>query len=312
MASNRDRVAWTIKFGLGVLWIIDAVLQLQPASFTPAFADAILAPNLQGQPSAITPVLAFGIQFFNAYPFTVNLAAAFVQALVGFLLVLPFKEVFKVFALYLSILWGLVVWVFGEGMGNIFTGNASFYTGAPGSVLLYIILAVYLLYPKKVTSSRLPTMAGVILLFGALLQLSPTFWSAGGVQSLFALAASDSVAPSADPARIISDLASQAPVVSNAVLVSLLVIFGALLLLRPGRILVSSVGVFLILTWWLGQDFGGIHTFPNSTPTDPNSAIVLILFLIPALMGPKLAGWVDSLSRIRTGSQSRLGAIVLG
>lgn len=292
--NNEDRVARTIMFILGVLWIIDGVLQLQPASFTAMFADAILAPNLQGQPAVITPIVNFGVQFFNTNPFVVNLAATVVQLFIGFALVLPFKRPLKVFVLYLSIAWALVVWVFGEGLGNIFTGNASFYTGAPGSVLLYLILTVFLLYPRKFTAKRLPIVAGAVFLLGALLQLLPTFWSASGVESVFSLAASDSIEAVAGPAGMASSLASEAPVVGNAVLVLLLVVFGGLLLVRPSRILALSVVIFLILTWWFGQDFGGILTFPTSTATDPNSAIVLTLFLIPLLMKPKPAGTADS------------------
>jgi hypothetical protein len=122
-------------FSLGVLWVIDGVLQLQPASFTAMFADDVLAPNLGGQPVVITPIIDFGVRFFSTNPFVVNLAAAVVQLFIGFVLVLSFKRPLKVFALHLSIAWALIVWVFGEGLGDIFTGNASFYTGAPGSAL---------------------------------------------------------------------------------------------------------------------------------------------------------------------------------
>ena len=304
LLNDEDRVVRTIMFILGVLWIVDGVLQLQPASFTATFADDILAPNLLGQPAAITSIINFGVQFFNMNPFVANLAAAVLQLFIGFALVLPFKRTLKVFALYLSIAWALIVWVFGEGLGNIFTGNASFYTGAPGSVLLYLILTVFLLYPKKFTAKRLPIVAGAVFLFGALLQLLPTFWSASGVESVFSLAASDSIEAIAGPAGMISNLASEAPVIGNAVLVLLLVVFGGLSLFRPSRIVAVSVGVFLILIWWFGQDFGGILTYPASTATDPNSAIVLIPFLIPLLMRPKPTGASDSPSISRAGSKS--------
>ena len=277
---------------------------MQPASFTATFADDILIPNLQGQPAVIMPVLNFGIQFFNANPFVVNLAAAVVQLFMGFVLVLRLKRPLKVFALYLSIAWALIVWVFGEGLGLILTGNASFYTGAPGSVLLYLILTVFLLYPRKLAAKRLPIVAGVIFLFGAVLQLLPVFWSASGVESMFSLAASDSIEAVAGPAGTVSSLASGAPVISNAVLVLLLVVFGGLLLVRPSRILAFTAEIFLVLTWWFGQDFGGILTFPTSTATDPNSAIVLALFLLPLLMRPKPTGALDSpfISKVGTGS----------
>jgi hypothetical protein len=158
----------------------------------------------------------------------------------------------------------------------------------------------------------LPFAAGAIFLFGALLELLPTFWSKAGVQSVFSLAASDSVAAIAAPAGMVSNLASQAPILSNAMLVLLLAVFGVLLLARPSRILALSVGVFLILTWWFGQDFGGIQTFPTSTATDPNSAIVLMLFLTPLLMGAKPTGWGSSLFPVRAGTKSAVTAVKPG
>ena len=181
-----------------------------------------------------------------------------------------------------------------KGWATYLTGNASFYTGAPGSALLYLILAVFLLYPGKFTAKRLIIVAGAVFVFGALSQLLPTFWSASGVESVFSLAASDSIEAVAGPAGMVSNLASEVPVIGNAVLVLLLVVFGGLLLVRPSRFLALTVEVFLILTWWFGQDFGGILTFPTSIATDPNSAIVLILFLTPLLMRPKPTGTPDS------------------
>jgi hypothetical protein len=307
--SSENTVTRTLMLALGVLWIIDGILQLQPASFTTTLADDVLAPNLQGQPAVITSMVSFGIQFFDTNPFAVNLAAALVQVFIGFALVLRFSRPFKVFALYLSVAWALIVWIFGEAMGNIFTGTASFYTGGPGSVLLYLILTLFLLYPAKLTAKRLPFAAGAILLFGAILELFPTFWSESGVQSVFSLGASDSVAAIAGPAGIVSNVASQAPVVSNAVLVLLLAIFGGLLLIRPSRTLALGAGVFLVLTWWFCQDFGGIQTFPTSTATDPNSAIVMILFLIPLLVRPKQTAQADSLLSTREDTKSTMPAI---
>jgi len=97
LLDNEDRVARTVMFVLGVLWIIDGVLQLQPASFTAMFADAILAPNLQGQPAVITPIIDYGVQFFNTNPLVVNLAATVVQLFIGFALVLPLAIVLTLF-----------------------------------------------------------------------------------------------------------------------------------------------------------------------------------------------------------------------
>jgi hypothetical protein len=111
--------------------------------------------------------------------------------LVGAVLLFVRNRPYKVVALSLSIAWSLIAWVIGEGLGNIFTGTASFYTGSPGSVLLYLILAVFLLYPRKFAIAKLPIVAGALFLFGALLQLFPSFWSSTGIQTVFQTTASD-------------------------------------------------------------------------------------------------------------------------
>jgi hypothetical protein len=271
---------------LGFLWIVDGILQLQSASFTQAFVSGVLTPNLQGQPAFIPYILNSGMAIFSMQPFFINLAAAVIQIAVGVLLILPLKRRIKVFALWTSIAWALVVWVGGEGFGNVFTGAASFYTGAPGSVMLYLILAVFLLYPKKLSLTRLPFVAGAIFLFGAFLQLFPTFWSASGVQSIFLLSSADPIGMIAGPVKIFATAGlSAGPGATNFILVMLLVLFGASLLLRPSLGIAWKAAVFLGLIWWFGQDFGGIQTFPTSTATDPQTAPLLMLFLAPLFVG---------------------------
>ncbi len=283
--TSQNRVGRIIMFVLGIFWVIDGLLQFQPASFTQTFVDSVLAPNLQGQPAGIPNLLNLGIGLFSSHVFGANLVAAVTQVFIGALLVLRLKRPFKVFALYFSIAWSVMVWIFGEGLGNVLTGGASFYTGAPGSVLLYLILAVFLLFPKKLPVAKLPFVAGALFLFGAFLQVSPTFWSTNGVQSVFQFASSDSLSFIAAPAKSVATFASSLPALSNLLLVVVLVVFGGFLLFGPSREVAGSVAVFLGLVWWFGQDFGGVQTFPMSTATDPNSAPIFMLFLIPAFAG---------------------------
>jgi hypothetical protein len=224
--------------------------------------------------------------------------------LVGGILLFVRQRPYKVLALGLSIAWSLVVWVIGEGLGNIFTGTASFYTGAPGSVLLYLILAVFLLYPRKFTIVKLPFVAGALFLFGALLQLLPFFWSSIGIQSVFQVTASDPIGPIAAPASRLLTAASSGPVLTNVILVALLAAFGGLLVLKPGRIVAVSASVFLLLVWWLCQDLGQLQTFPGGTATDPNSAPILILFLMPLLLGLGSKYFIRYSPGRRTGPES--------
>jgi hypothetical protein len=325
-SGSRKRLYRTIMAILGFLWIVDGILQLQPGSFTKAFVSSVLAPNMQGQPGFIPQLLNSGMALFTAYPFLANLGAAAVQIAVGVVLILPGIRRFKLLALWTSIAWAVVVWVIGEGMGNVFTGAASFYTGAPGSVMLYLIPAVFLLFPKKLSLARLPLVAGAIFMFGAILQLSTNFWSASGVQSIFQLASSDPVGFIAGPVQMLATAGLSAPGLTNLVLVIPLAIFGALLLLRPSLGIAWKAAVFLGLIWWFGQDFGGIQTFPTSTATDPQTAPLMILFLAPlfvgfpsrifggarAMISALPGGLGTTLTRVTSGSRNDLGEASFG
>ena len=48
-----------------------------------------------------------------------------------------------------SVGWGLIVWVFGESFGGIFAPGLTWLTGAPGSVLVYVVAGVLIALPSK-------------------------------------------------------------------------------------------------------------------------------------------------------------------
>ena len=48
-ASGRV-CARTIQIGLGIIWLIDGLLQLQPKMFGTDFANSVILPTAQGQP----------------------------------------------------------------------------------------------------------------------------------------------------------------------------------------------------------------------------------------------------------------------
>jgi len=60
-----------------------------------------------------------------------------------------------------------------------------------------------------------------------------------------------------------------------------LVFIGIFLILAPNRPIAWIAIIFLAVIWAIGQNFGGLQTFPFGTATDPNSAPLLALFLLP-------------------------------
>jgi hypothetical protein len=272
--NSKHGLGRILMMCLGGLWLLDGILQLQPAMFTGAFVSTVLAPNLQGQPAFIATLVAFGIHLFSENIFWSNLASAFIQLLIGALLLLPFRKNAQRFGLWLSVGWALIVWIFGEGFGGLFTGNATFYTGAPGSALLYLILALFLLYPSY-NNKRLPLAGGIIFILGAFLNLAPMFWRSGMLSML-------AMTPAVSGP--LGALGAQGTMIGNFIAIDTLACLGLFLIFLPNRSVAWITIAFLVAVWWIGQSFGGIQTFPWGTATDPNSAPLLILFLLPIFL----------------------------
>jgi hypothetical protein len=238
--------------------------------FTGVFVNAVLATNLQNQPAIIKAILAFGIHIFSINIFWFNLTSALVQLLIGALLLFPFRDSAQRFGLWLSVAWALVVWIFGEGFGLLFTGSATFYTGAPGSALLYLILALFLLYSSS--GKRLPLAAGVVFVGGGLLNLTPMFWQPTMLSML-------AMTPGVSSA--LGAFGAQGTMIGNFAAIDVLIFIGIFLILTPSRPVAWIALAFLAAVWVVGQNFGGLQTFPFGTATDPNSAPILALFLLP-------------------------------
>lgn len=276
-----DSARYYIAKALGAFWLLDGLLQFQPAMFGPSFVSQVLKPVLSGQPGFLDTIVDWGIRFWNLNTVASDIAAALLQIAIGLALLLapPSRTVFKL-GLWVSIAWSVVVWLCGEGAGQLLTGTASFYTGAPGSVAVYALLAVLLLMPEKARAEQYPKVAGWLCVLGFLLQLQPSFWTANGVRGDFS--------GSTDPVRALSALPAQlynavggAPVLSNVLLAFALLAIGLALVLQPNRVIGIVALAFLFFVWWFGQDFGQLSTVAAGTATDPNTAPLVALLLVP-------------------------------
>jgi hypothetical protein len=268
---------------LGVLWIIDGLLQFQPAMFGQDFVTNVLVPNLSAQPHWLYDIVNAGIFLWNLNPALNDLGVGLFQIAIGSLLLLPLSSAWFKFAARVSIIWGIVVWFCGEGAGLFLTGIASFYTGAPGAVLLYALIAALLLVPT-IQLKRFPQIAGWMFIGGALLQLQSAFWTVDGAQGAAMAAMMEPVHLLSAFPIVVSNILGVNPVVSNIVLILLLFVFGIAILWKPSRATGIAALVFLLFVWWIGQDFGMLSTFPTGTATDPETAPILALFLLPLLL----------------------------
>ena len=279
-----------IQIGLGVFWLADGALQLQPFMFGRGFANQILMPAYMGSPSGVTgPALAF-IRLVLHAPAEWNAAFAVIQLLLGAALL--WRPTVRA-ALAGSIVWALAVWWLGEGLGGVLSGSASPLTGAPGAVILYALLAV-LAWPaaSQIAGAGRPSDGPVaagsplgltgarvcwVLLWGS----SAYFMLQAVNRAPDALQATFTGLASGEPGWIAAldhGLASAAAGHGLAISIGLAVVFvaaglGVFWSATTRAALLLSV-VVAVAIWVLGENFGAIATGQG---TDPNTGLVLVL-----------------------------------
>src|SRR5574337_931720 len=98
---------------LGLLWLIDGLLQLQPDMFTMNMVNGVMKPMLDGQPGLIGANLQWIVQVTTQHLIAVNLLIAVVQIILGIWFLIGVQIEWAVIA---SLVWALVVWYGGEGL----------------------------------------------------------------------------------------------------------------------------------------------------------------------------------------------------
>ena len=298
VAAKLKRVRAIWWYGLGVLWIIDGLLQAQPGMFSAnGLAGSVLLPAATGQPAWIADPMNVGIQLWLRAPVVWNTAAVLLELGIGGLLLAgPRRPAWGRVGLVLSISWGLLVWLFGEGLGGLFAGGPTYLAGAPGSVVLYVLLSGVLLLPDTAWSSgrmlvALRAGASILWAIGALLQVAPFFWSPLGLASVL-----QSVAMMPLPfglstldAKLIASMAG-APVLWNSLLCAMMVGMAIVLFIgRGGKVPYIAAFAWLLFVWITFQGVGMVF---SSMATDLNTPPLWALLLVP--------GWV-AVSRSSTG-----------
>lgn len=297
MPSIRKAQKW-LAFGLGGLWIIDGLLQAQPA-MSNQFISNLVEPLISQLPGALPQLLQPPLYIWTLHPVLFDSLAVWVQVLLGMAVMLGANHRIGRIGLYVSLGWSLVIWVFGEAFGSLLNG-ATWLTGAPGSVLLYGLIAIILLLPTGYWHDGrvlrgLTISMGILWLLYAGLQAWPGagFWAPGGLKgALLPMAQMSQPGWMAAPIQFVADRMDEAPMVWNGSFVLLLTLLGLGWLWRPRqRGLVEFSIVFTFLSWWLGQDFGVM----GGMGTDPNTGapLLLLLFFIRSLSR------VDFAARVR-------------
>ncbi|HEX5404766.1 MAG TPA: copper chaperone PCu(A)C [Pseudonocardiaceae bacterium] len=316
-----------LQITLGVLWLLDGLLQLQPFMFGSGFAGQVLAPAGDGQPGWVAAGVHWMAGLVGAHPVPWNAAFAIIQLALGVgLLIRPLVRI----ALAASIGWALGVWYFGEGLGGVAGGHGSLITGAPGAVLLYGLLAV-VVWPERdydapagwrgwlwhdssgPPAAFTPVVWAVVWVGGAVLQALP------GQNTPTDLASSltgDMPAWQMGLNNGVANHLLSAGSQDNWLLLVVLVAVGLCALGNQRmRTITGWAGAGLATVFWmLGQGFGDLL---SGQATDPNSGPLLVLLALALLGAPLPESLTDDepeLARTpawRTSAMSGITAVVI-
>lgn len=285
-APARD-LQRTFQLVLATIWLLDAVLQIQPFMFTRGATgfSGMLDSAAAGNPGWVAHSITWNASNVYHDPVLADTAFALVQFLIAFGIVWT-RSVKP--ALALSVAWSLAVWWFGEGLGGIARGAATPFGGGPGGVLFYAVLAV-LLWPSEgsdrpfvaARSVGVAAAKAIWLAVWGLLALLAVVGSGRSPRALRGLVA----VYTGEPGWVTHiDRSTESLLLHHgtaaAVLLAVVCVVVAVGVYLPPRAtkvtLVLAMVVFAIV-WAATQDFGGILA---GGATDPNSGPLLIMLAL--------------------------------
>jgi hypothetical protein len=274
-----------LQVALGLLWLLDAALQAQPFMFTRGFATQVIAPVGQGQPGFVSGPVHWASTVIASHPVVWNVPFAGIQLLLGVgLLVRRSARL----ALATSIAWALGVWYLAEGFSGLASGHASLITGAPGSAVLYAVLAAAA-WPRSDGSSREGPARWLPFAWAGLWVGAAVFQALPGQNTGTAVAGALTAGAGAAPGWLASlDNSAGAWAAHHGLLLVIALVaaealIGVGALARRTRTPAVALGLALALALWvLGQDLGALYT---GQATDPNAGPAVALMAIALLAG---------------------------
>lgn len=296
-AGLRLRLA-RVQVALGVLWIVDALLQLQPTNLGAGLGSAIVD-NAMGQPGWAQQLLARAAQLAGPHASLLSPVVAAVQLAIGVAIVHPRSRRAGLLA---SLPWALLVWVVGEGSGNLATGFAMLPTGAPGAALVDAVVALVLLPRRTPRAGAARSPAGLTALgergarcawvalwsAGALLQLEPVGTLGFKLFANFQMLSLGEPGPVASADRAIGDFVLGHGDAVTAVAVAIELGAAAAAVVPSGRLRRPVLAASLVLCgllWAVGENLGGLLSGSASDVGAMPLYVVLAVALLP-LAGP--------------------------
>ena len=280
-----------VQVTLGVVWLVDAALQLQPFMFTSGLARQVLAPAGADQPAFVAAPIDVVARLIAEHPAPLNAGFALVQMALGVGFLLP-RLVRP--AIVGTLAWSAGIWWFGEGLGGLATEHASLVTGAPGAVLLYAVLAA-VVWPAnadrrsgtaRVAVARwFPAAWAFLWIGGAVLQMLPGRAGTaaladqiGGMEGMGGMPGWLSRLHEGAGAAL--STAGNGPFISLVAVMALVGVGG--LASRPWRTASAVTGAVLATVFWvLGQNMGELY---SGHATDPSTGPLIVVMAL-ALVG---------------------------
>lgn len=281
---KQRRARALLTWALGLTWLIDAGLQFQPFMFTSDFPRSTLQTAGQGSPRWVSGPVTWSATLMAHHIVVLNALFAVTQLAIGVGLLMPRL---RKPALVASVVWSLLVWWLGEGLGMMFAGPVMVFMGLPGAVVLYALIAI-LVWPRTetregsvATASPLTAMGAKLAWFGlwglfTLETLMPANRTPSALHDMVAGMSTGEPrwikAIDAAGAQVVEGRGTQASIVL-AVLFAIVAVsvFAPPRLLKAGLILAC---VLAAVIWVFGEDLGTIAT---GRATDPNSGPLLAL-----------------------------------
>jgi type IV secretory pathway VirB2 component (pilin) len=271
-----------IQIALGLIWLLDGVLQFQSYMYSREFIPGTIEPMLSMQPAWLAHSIHWAGHLAGSNLTVWNTLFALVQCAIG--LGLLYRPTVKP-ALALSFGWTLVVWWLGEGFGMLFMNMGSPFNGAPGAVLLYAVVGL-LVWPtgnrdnRSAAASGLLGQRGGLTVWSAAWGCSVLLWLEVLMRPVYSISGS-LIEASGNSMPWLSSLQRSLSTTlqgnGKSIAVILLVISFALAvgIWTRWRRETLIFGILVSLVYWmLGQSLGGLTT---GSATDPNIGPLFVL-----------------------------------
>jgi hypothetical protein len=282
-----------VQVALGLVWLLDGLLQFKSFMFTHAIVTEVFEPAIHGQPAFIGDPMRTFARFYGRDLTLWNSLAGEIQVAIG-LGLMSGRRLLKP-ALAVSFAWALVVWWLGEGFGGL-TSNTlpSPLMGAPGAVILYAIVGL-LVWPTDRHEGRSPAALGPLgergglYFWSGLWAMSAGLWLANVNRAKEAT--HDMIAEMAEAsphwlAGIQDPLAKHTAGHGSTIAIVLAIVSLAVAVgvWTPLRWPALAVGIVLSLAYWLyGQSLGGPFWVQSATDVSTGPLFVLLaVALAPA------------------------------